>query len=242
MKNLRVLIITNDEKSSPLAALMVAEHLSALKLSANFFYVKSFDEALINREKLFIAGNYDLVCVFADILSIAIYDVMDDILYRHENSTFSILSVPGHSIEVIKDEDYTQLAFLLNEAGAAPSNIKELLKEAFKKASSCKVGPPEIIDPICIFSHAYFYSKIDSFARRKCELIRDLLDRNQIKYYVTDPGMYKQVEIPGARMKIYLAGKDLEIVKELVEKSKLAFWQIWIKKEAALASHPSCIE
>lgn len=234
MKNLRVLIITNDEKSSPLAALMVAEHLSALKLSANFFYVKSFTEVLNNRDQLIIAGNYDLVCVFADILSIAIYDVMDDILYRHENSTFSTLFISGHSIEVIKNEDETQIAFLLNEIGPTSSNIKEVLREAFKKAYSCKVNPPEIIDPVCIFSHAYFYSKLDGFARRKCELIRNVLDRHKIKYCVTDPGMYKQVETPSARIRIYVANKDLEVVKELVKESKLVFWQMWTQNEAAL--------
>jgi hypothetical protein len=237
MKNLRVLIITNDEKSSPLAAMMVAENLSALKLGANFFYVKNFTEALNNRDKLIIAGNYDLVYVFADILSITIYDVIDDILYRHENNYFSFLSVSDCLIEVIKNEDYTQSAFLLNEAGPASSSVKELLKEAFKTVDVCNVSPLEITDPVCIFSHSYFYSKIDSFTRRKCESIRSILDHHQIKYYVTDPGMSKQLEIQGARILIYVSVKDLEIVKELAQKSKLSFWQIWIQKEVALKSH-----
>ena len=234
MKNLRVLIITNDEKSSPLAAMMVAEKLSGLKLSANFFYIKSFADVLNNREKLVIAGKYDIVCIFADILSIAIYDIMDDILYRNENSTFSILSVSSHSIEVIQNEDYTQLAFLLNEAGIASPSTKELLKNNFKTVTSCKVSPSEIIDPICVFSHAYFYSKIDSFARRKCESIRSILDINKINYYVTDPGMYKQVEIPGAHIWIYISSENWGVVKDLIKNSKLDFWQIWICNDAVL--------
>ena len=57
MKNLRILIITDDEKSSSLAAKVVAENISALKLSANFYYAKSFDEVLNNRDK-FLILNY----------------------------------------------------------------------------------------------------------------------------------------------------------------------------------------
>jgi len=136
MKNLRILIITDDEKSSSLAAKVVAENISALKLSANFYYAKSFDEVLNNRDKFLIDGNYDLICLFADMLSIKIYDVVDDILYRHEKSSFSFLSATDHSIEVIEKQDEAQLVFLLNETGAASIDVKEKLRNFFVVAIS----------------------------------------------------------------------------------------------------------
>lgn len=134
MKNLRVLIITNDENSSSVAAKIVSEKIIPLKIGANFYYVKNFDEIFKNYNQFFVDNNYDFICILTNTLSIKIYDVVDDILYRHESSSFSFLSTSERPVKIMKKQDELQIVFLLNESGCLSTDVKEKIRTTFEVA------------------------------------------------------------------------------------------------------------
>ena len=137
MKNLKVLIIVDDEKLSAIGAKLVAVILSELKLGANFFYAKSFDSALNTPQtELIKSGYYDVVCVLDDVASFTLYSVVDSIELAAKKSYYFILSSDISIIDQLK-EDGPHRAFLLNEQHELSTLNTETIKKellAIRKA------------------------------------------------------------------------------------------------------------
>ena len=131
MKNLKVLIITDDEKSSPLMAKIVAEIISSLKLGANFFYAESFEALTSCHEKLIKSGHYDMICLLVNEFSVKMYDVIDDIEGGPDKNFFFLVSPVQRLVDRATEIDKIELAFLLNEKYEIWESEKELIKEAF---------------------------------------------------------------------------------------------------------------
>lgn len=130
MKNLKVLIIVDDEKLSAIGAKLIAEILSTLKLGANFFYIKSFSMALETPQKEFIEnGHYDVICVLDDVASFTLYSVIDSIERANKKNYYFILSSDISIIDQLK-ADGPHPAFLFKEQrGLSTSNIETIKKE-----------------------------------------------------------------------------------------------------------------
>lgn len=127
MKKLKILIITEGDNLSSVAAMTAFKIVSSLKLGANFYYAKSFDEALQDcYEEKIKSGYYDVICLLTNDTSIKMYSVIDNIKPINKKNAFIFLSTSDYLIERSKIIDDINFSFRLNEK-------QELVSEDFEK-------------------------------------------------------------------------------------------------------------
>ena len=249
MKNLRILIITDDEESSTVAPKLVAEIISSQGLSANFYYLKGFNSAVADKKKIVAKNRYDLICLVSNWPTVnisrtsKILDFVEYVVLQADK--FSLVSSFNLLIGETEKQDFA-FYFLLSDVSVIKKDAKEGLKKCLDGKKTVSYKTSKLIDnAVCIFSYEYHYEKNNDEARKKCRLIENALDGQKVEYFVFNPGSYAtQVQFPNASIMIRVADKDLSIVKELVKESKLTFWQTWMQEATVLASYPDpgCIE
>lgn len=131
MKRLKILIITESEDFYSPAILLVSEIVSSLKQSAEFFYAKSFDEALKpEQEQPMVNGDYDVIFMFANKNEFAMLSVLDNLSIASKESLTFFISTSLYFVKKVKDEfDFSQSYVIDDEGSISPDDFGKIKEQ-----------------------------------------------------------------------------------------------------------------
>lgn len=130
MKRLKILIIIETEAFYLPAVLLVSKIISSLEQSAEFFYAKSFDEALQpEKERPMVNGAYDVIFMFANENEFIPFSLLDNLFVASNSSLTFFISTSLLLVEKVKDEFEILQSYVMNKEGNVSSNDFEKIKE-----------------------------------------------------------------------------------------------------------------
>lgn len=221
MKKLKVLIIENGSGLSGAAAKLMAEIFSDFDcpFGAEFFYLKTYHEAMTQpQETLILNGYYEVAVLIGETGSFELFDAEDNIFCGPKRPLPIFISESEYLIErAIRETEF--LASFLVRNGATDMTKATLIRETLIQSGkiSRQVSVRKILDPVCVFSQL-----LSEESQKRLNLVASVLNTEEIPWaLVTKTG----------NQEVITEKNHLPLVKQLILSSSLRFWKTWLRAE-----------
>lgn len=129
MKRMKMLIIIETEAFYLPAVQLVSKIVSKLEQSAEFFYAKSFEEALKpEQEQSMVNGVYDVIFMFASENNFVTLSLLDSLFVASDSSLTFFVSTSLYFVEKAKDEFGISQSYIIDADGNISSKDFEEIK------------------------------------------------------------------------------------------------------------------